>query len=79
MQWVYQLNRARVVRSEKMILDEVTLSFLPGAKIGVVGPNGAGKSTLLRVMAGLEHTANGDARAAPGNAVGVGGAETGLG
>jgi ATP-binding cassette ChvD family protein len=70
-QWVYQLNRARVVRGEKVILDDVTLSFLPGAKIGVVGPNGAGKSTLLRVMAGLEQPSNGDARPAPGASVGL--------
>jgi ATPase subunit of ABC transporter with duplicated ATPase domains len=64
-QWIYQLNRARVVRGEKVILDDVTLSFLPGAKIGVVGPNGAGKSTLLRVMAGREQPSNGEARLAP--------------
>ncbi|MDA3661699.1 energy-dependent translational throttle protein EttA [Mycobacterium xenopi] len=71
MQWIYQLNRARVVRGDKVILDDVTLSFLPGAKIGVVGPNGAGKSTLLRVMAGLEKPSNGDARAAPDISVGL--------
>jgi ATP-binding cassette ChvD family protein len=70
-QWIYQLNRARVVRGEKVILDDVTLSFLPGAKIGVVGPNGAGKSTLLRVMAGLEKPSNGNARAAPAISVGL--------
>ena len=71
MQWIYQLNRARVAAGEKVILDEVTLSFLPGAKIGVVGPNGAGKSTLLRVMAGLERPSNGDARLAPEVSVGL--------
>ncbi len=71
MQWIYQLNRARVVRGDKAILDDVTLSFLPGAKIGVLGPNGAGKSTLLRVMAGLEQPSNGDARSAPGVSVGL--------
>ena len=71
MQWIYQLNRARVVRGEKVILDDVTLSFLPGAKIGVVGPNGAGKSTLLRVMAGLQAPSNGDARPAPDISVGL--------
>ena len=70
-QWIYQLNRARVVRGEKVILDDVTLSFLPGAKIGVVGPNGAGKSTLLRVMAGLQAPSNGDARPAPDISVGL--------
>lgn len=71
MQWIYQLNRARVVRGDKVILDDVTLSFLPGAKIGVVGPNGAGKSTLLKVMAGLEQPSNGDARLAPDASVGL--------
>ncbi|HUH69002.1 MAG TPA: energy-dependent translational throttle protein EttA [Mycobacterium sp.] len=71
MQWIYQLNRARVVRGEKVILADVTLSFLPGAKIGVVGLNGAGKSTLLRVMAGLEQPSNGDARLAPDVSVGL--------
>ncbi|MEB4211191.1 energy-dependent translational throttle protein EttA [Mycobacterium sp. 94-17] len=70
-QWIYQLNRARVVRGDKVILDDVTLSFLPGAKIGVVGPNGAGKSTLLKVMAGLEQPSNGDARLAPDASVGL--------
>ncbi len=71
MQWIYQLNRARVVRGDKVFLDDVTLSFLPGAKIGVVGPNGAGKSTLLRVMAGFEQPSNGDARSAPDISVGL--------
>jgi ATP-binding cassette ChvD family protein len=70
-QWIYHLNRARVVRGEKVILDDVSLSFLPGAKIGVVGPNGAGKSTLLRVMAGLEQPSNGEARLAPNVTVGL--------
>jgi len=70
-QWIYQLSRARVVRGEKVILDDVTLSFLPGAKIGVVGPNGAGKSTLLRVMAGLVQPSNGEARLAPDVTVGL--------
>jgi ATP-binding cassette ChvD family protein len=70
-EWIYQFNRARVARGEKLILDDVTLSFLPAAKIGVVGPNGAGKSTLLRVMAGLEQPSNGDARPAPDISVGV--------
>ncbi len=70
MQWIYQMNRVRVARAEKVILDDVTLSFLPGAKIGVVGPNGAGKSTVLRLMAGLEQPSNGDALAAPGTSVG---------
>jgi ATP-binding cassette ChvD family protein len=71
MQWIYQLSRARVVRGEKVIFDDVTLSFLPGAKIGVVGANGAGKSTLLRVMGGCERPSNGKARLAPGVTVGL--------
>lgn len=71
MQWIYQLERARVARGDKLILDDVTLSFLPGAKIGVVGPNGAGKSTLLQVMAGLEQPSNGDVRLAPNVSVGL--------
>jgi ATP-binding cassette ChvD family protein len=69
--WIYQLNRASVVRGDKLVLDDITLSFLPGAKIGVVGPNGSGKSTLLRVMAGLVRPFNGDARPAPGISVGL--------
>lgn len=54
-----------------MILDDVTLSFYPGAKIGVVGPNGMGKSTLLKIMAGLEEVSNGEARLSPGYSVGI--------
>ena len=71
MQWTYRLNGARVVRGGKVVLDEVSLSFLPGAKIGVVGPNGSGKSTLLQVMAGLVQTSDGEARLAPGVSVGL--------
>ena len=71
MQWIAQLDSARVVRGEKVILDNVTLSFLRGAKIGVVGPNGAGKSTALRVIAGLEQPSNGEARLAPNASVGL--------
>lgn len=71
MEWIYQLNRARVVRGDKVILDDVTLSFLRAAKIGVVGPNGAGKSTLLAVMGGFEQPSNGDARPAPDVSVGL--------
>lgn len=71
MQWIYQLERARVVRGDKVILEDVTLSFLPGAKIGVVGPNGAGKSTLLQVMAGLKQPSNGGVRLAPDVSVGL--------
>jgi ATPase subunit of ABC transporter with duplicated ATPase domains len=69
--WIYQLNRASVVRGDKVILDDVTLSLLPGAKIGVIGPNRSGKSTLPRVMAGLLLPSNGDARPAPGISVGL--------
>ena len=71
MQWIAQLDNARLVRGDKLILDNVTLSFLPGAKIGVVGPNGAGKSTALQVIAGLEQPSNGEARLAPNASVGL--------
>src|SRR3954451_9216622 len=70
-EYIYVFNRARKAHGEKVVLDEVTLSFLPGAKIGVVGPNGAGKSTLLKVMAGLEDVNNGEARLSPGFSVGI--------
>jgi ATP-binding cassette ChvD family protein len=65
------MSKARKAHGEKLILDEVTLSFYPGAKIGVVGPNGAGKSTVLRIMAGLDHASNGEARLTPGYSVGI--------
>ena len=55
------MQKVRKAHGDKVILDEVTLNFLPGAKIGVVGPNGAGKSTVLKIMAGFEHANNGDA------------------
>ena len=64
-------QKARKAHGDKVILDDVTLSFLPGAKIGVVGPNGAGKSTVLKIMAGLEQPSNGDARLTPGYSVGM--------
>jgi ATP-binding cassette ChvD family protein len=70
-QYIYVLRKARKAHGDKVILDDVTLSFLPGAKIGVVGPNGAGKSTLLKIMAGLEPLSNGDAELAPGATVGI--------
>ncbi|WP_038550807.1 energy-dependent translational throttle protein EttA [Nocardia nova] len=69
--WIFMLDRARVTKGDKVILDDVSLTVLPGAKIGVVGPNGAGKSTVLRVMAGLELTAGGEAVLAPGITVGI--------
>src|SRR5580692_5412697 len=65
------MRKVRKAVGDKMILDDVTLSFLPGAKIGVVGPNGAGKSTVLRIMAGLDHASNGDAELANGASVGI--------
>jgi ATP-binding cassette ChvD family protein len=70
-QFIYVLDRARRAHGDKIILDNVTLSFLPGAKIGVVGPNGAGKSSLLRIMAGEDTPSNGDARLMPGYTVGM--------
>ncbi len=63
--------KARKAHGDKVILDDVTLAFLPGAKIGVVGPNGAGKSTVLKIMAGLETASNGEARLAEGYSVGI--------
>jgi ATP-binding cassette ChvD family protein len=63
--------RARKAVGEKLILDDVTMAFLPGAKIGMVGPNGAGKSTILKIMAGLDHPSNGDAKLSPGFTVGI--------
>jgi ATP-binding cassette ChvD family protein len=65
------MRKVRKAHGDKVILDEVTLSFLPGAKIGVVGPNGAGKSTVLKIMAGLDQPNNGDAFLSPGYSVGI--------
>ena len=70
-QFIYVLEKARKAHGDKVILDDVTLAFLPGAKIGVVGPNGAGKSSLLRIMAGLDQPSNGEARLMPGYTVGL--------
>jgi len=70
-QYVFQMRKARKAHGDKVILDDVTLAFLPGAKIGVVGPNGAGKSSLLKIMAGLDQPSNGDAILSPGFSVGL--------
>ena len=70
-EFIYVMSRARKAHGDKVILDDVTLSFLPGAKIGVVGPNGAGKSSVLKIMAGLDQPSNGEARLTPGYSVGI--------
>jgi ATP-binding cassette ChvD family protein len=70
-EFIYTMTKARKAVGEKVILDDVTMSFFPGAKIGVVGPNGAGKSTILKIMAGLDQPSNGEARIAPGASVGI--------
>jgi ATP-binding cassette ChvD family protein len=70
-EFIYQMRAVRKAHGDKVILDSVTLAFLPGAKIGVVGPNGMGKSTLLRMMAGVEQPSNGEARLMPGFSVGM--------
>jgi ATP-binding cassette ChvD family protein len=70
-EFIYQMRGVRKAHGDKVILDAVTLAFLPGAKIGVVGPNGMGKSTLLRMMAGVEQPSNGEARLMPGFTVGL--------
>jgi ATP-binding cassette ChvD family protein len=70
-QFVYTMQKVRKAHGDKVVLDDVTLAFLPGAKIGVVGPNGSGKSSLLKIMAGLDHPNNGDAMLMPGYTVGI--------
>ncbi|TQJ51477.1 energy-dependent translational throttle protein EttA [Phycicoccus sp. SLBN-51] len=70
-EFIYVMTRARKAHNEKVILDDVTMSFYPGAKIGMVGPNGAGKSTILKIMAGLDQPSNGEARLAAGATVGI--------
>ena len=70
-QYVFQMRKVRKAHGDKVVLDDVTLAFLPGAKIGVVGPNGAGKSSLLKLMAGLDQPSNGDAILSPGYTVGM--------
>ena len=70
-EFIFQMYQARKSHGSKVILDDVSLSFYPGAKIGVVGPNGMGKSTLLKIMAGIEDVTNGEARLTPGYTVGI--------
>ncbi|MEN9678881.1 MAG: hypothetical protein RLZ57_10 [Actinomycetota bacterium] len=70
-EYIYTMKKARKAHGDKVILDDVTLMFLPGAKIGVVGPNGAGKSTVLQIMAGLQQPSNGEAYLSPGYTVGI--------
>jgi ATP-binding cassette ChvD family protein len=70
-EFIYQMIKARKAQGDKLILDDVTLSFIPGAKIGVVGPNGSGKSSVLKIMAGLDTPSNGEARLSEGYTVGI--------
>jgi ATP-binding cassette ChvD family protein len=70
-EFIYTMIRARKAVGDKVILDDVTMSFFPGAKIGMVGPNGAGKSTILKIMAGLDQPSNGEATLSPGYTVGI--------
>ena len=70
-EFIYQMEKVRKAFDGKVILDDVTMGFFPGAKIGVVGPNGMGKSTLLKIMAGIEDISNGEARLSPGYSVGI--------
>ncbi|WP_432484500.1 energy-dependent translational throttle protein EttA [Kineococcus esterisolvens] len=70
-EFIYVMSKARKAHGDKVILDDVSISFYPGAKIGVVGPNGAGKSSVLKIMAGLDQPSNGEARLSPGYSVGM--------
>ena len=70
-EFIYTMRKVRKAHGDKVILDDVTLNFLPGAKIGVVGPNGAGKSSVLKIMAGIDKANNGDAFLAPLGPVGA--------
>ncbi|MBG6182612.1 ATP-binding cassette ChvD family protein [Arthrobacter sp. CAN_A214] len=70
-EFIYTMTKARKAVGDKVILDNVSMSFIPGAKIGVVGPNGSGKSTILKIMAGLDTPSNGEARLSPGYSVGI--------
>ena len=70
-EYIFSMVRARKTVGDKVILDDVTIAIIPGAKIGVVGPNGAGKSTILKIIAGLDTTSNGEAKLSPGYSVGI--------
>jgi ATP-binding cassette ChvD family protein len=70
-EFIYQMIKARKAHGDKVILDDVTLAFYPGAKIGVVGPNGSGKSSVLKIMAGMDSPSNGEARLSQGFSVGI--------
>ena len=70
-EFIYQMKNVRKAHGDKVILDNVTMAFYPGAKIGVVGPNGAGKSSILKIMAGLDQPSNGEAYLEPGATVGI--------
>ncbi|WP_394214430.1 energy-dependent translational throttle protein EttA [Brachybacterium vulturis] len=70
-EFIFTMHKARKAVGDKVILDDVSMSFYPGAKIGMVGPNGAGKSTILKIMAGLDQPSNGEARLSPGYSVGI--------
>ena len=70
-EFIYQMIKARKAHGDKVILDDVTLAFYPGAKIGVVGPNGSGKSSVLKIMAGMDTPSNGEARLTDGFSVGI--------
>ena len=70
-EFIYTMKKARKAHGDKVILDDATIMFYPGAKIGVVGPNGAGKSTVLQIMAGIQQPSNGEAYLSPGYTVGI--------
>ena len=70
-EFIYTMTKARKTVGDKVILNDVSMSFFPGAKIGMVGPNGAGKSTILKIMAGLDQPSNGEARLSPEYCVGI--------
>src|ERR1700737_2926136 len=70
-EFIYTMKKVRKAHGDKVILDDVTTAFYPGAKIGMVGPNGAGKSTILKIMAGLDQPSNGEAKISPGFSVGI--------